>query len=565
MKINTLRQLLYSLLALILFSTCSLEKVEDPGGNCANPPFSAFTPDKLSGNAPLIVVFDNNSTGANSYHWIFSAGATSTLPEPTHTFTAAGTYSVSLIATAANGCKDTSVVNITVNPAGPVPVASFTITNGGCIAPCQVVFTNTSTDATSFEWDFGDGSPVATTGNPTHTFELPGDYLVKLTAIGTGGTDTETKTVLVKTQTFIATFGGTNTDVGYSVQQTADGGYVLLGFTKSEGAGQEDVYLIKTDKAGNIVWKKTFGEEYYEGGQSVQQTADGGYILCGYTNSEGAGSSDIYLIKTDNLGNQLWKKTFGGTSTDAGYSVKQTVDGGYILLGYTISEGAGSLDVYLIKTDNFGNLVWKKTFGGTESDFGASVQQTSDGGYILLGYTASEGAGQDDVYLIKTDNLGNMVWKKIFGGTGNDSGLSVQQTSDSGYILLGNTHSEGAGSSDFYLIKTDNAGNLIWKKTLGGANSEFGSSVQQTVDGGYILLGDTASEGAGGNDAYLIKTDNLGNQLWKKTFGGTSTDAGYSVKQTADGGYILLGTTSSFGAGGSDLYLIKTDKDGNAQ
>jgi hypothetical protein len=158
-----------------------------------------------------------------------------------------------------------------------------------------------------------------------------------------------------------------------------------------------------------------------------------------------------------------------------------------------------------------------------------------------------------------------MVWKKIFGGTGNDSGLSVQQTSDSGYILLGNTHSEGAGSSDFYLIKTDNAGNLIWKKTLGGANSEFGSSVQQTVDGGYILLGDTASEGAGGNDAYLIKTDNLGNQLWKKTFGGTSTDAGYSVKQTADGGYILLGTTSSFGAGGSDLYLIKTDKDGNAQ
>jgi hypothetical protein len=306
-----------------------------------------------------------------------------------------------------------------------------------------------------------------------------------------------------------------------------------------------------------VEWEKTFGGRGDDVGYSVQQTRDGGYIIVGWTESYGSGGYDVYLIKVDANGNMQWSKTFGGREDDWGYSVQQTSDGGYIIVGETKSYGAGRRDVYLIKVDANGNMQWSKTFGGREDDWGSSVQQTRDGGYIIVGVTKSYGAGGGDVYLIKVDANGNMQWSKTFGGGAGDVGYSVQQTRDGGYIIVGYTTSYGAGEFDVYLIKVDANGNMQWSKTFGGGSWDWGFSVQQTRDGGYIIVGETKSYGAGGGDVYLIKVDANGNMQWSKTFGGREDDWGLSVQQTRDGGYIIVGYTTSYGAGGADVYLIK--------
>ncbi|MFO7523978.1 MAG: T9SS type A sorting domain-containing protein [Ignavibacteriaceae bacterium] len=357
------------------------------------------------------------------------------------------------------------------------------------------------------------------------------------------------------------TFGGSNIDIGHSVQQTSDGGFIITGYTRSYGATSgRNVWLIKTDPFGNEQWNNTFGGNDDDEGQSVKQTSDGGYIIAGHTKSFGAGLNDVYLIKTDSLGNQLWTRTFGGSNDDEGYSVLQTADNGYLVAGATSSSGAGGRDVILVKTDSDGNLVWQKTLGGLSSDGAWYINYASDGGYIITGWTFSHGPGfLGNAWLLKVDSLGNEQWNSAFGGTDADRGYSVQQSSDGGYILTGYTSSFGAGLTDMLLIKTDDAGNQIWMKTFGGTGRDYGYSVQQTMDGGFIIAGYTLSFGAGGDDVWIVKTDIDGNEQWNKTYGGSSSDIAYSVKETSDGGYIITGHTLSFGAGVHDVWLIRLD------
>jgi hypothetical protein len=355
---------------------------------------------------------------------------------------------------------------------------------------------------------------------------------------------------------FVRAYGRPGYNGANSVQQTSDGGYIVAGGTTYMGTLNTDILLIKTDANGNLQWSKTYGEAGDDVAYSVQRTADGGYILAGYTSSFGAGDNDVFLVKTDAFGNIQWAKTYGGTSWDWASSVQQTSDGGYIVAGYTWSFGTGG-DILLIKTDANGNVQWAKTYGETGYDFAHSVQQTSDGGYIVAGGTNSFGAGSVDIFLIKTDANGNVQWVKTYGEAGDDVAYSVQRTADGGYILAGYTGSFGAGWGDIFLIKTNASGNLQWAKTYGGINGEIAYSVQQTSDGGYIVAGYTTSFGAGGYDIFLIKTDANGNIQWAKTYGGATSDYAYSVQQTSDGGYIVAGGT------GFNVFLIKTDANGD--
>ena len=298
-----------------------------------------------------------------------------------------------------------------------------------------------------------------------------------------------------------------------------DRGYIIAGTTWSSDKTHSDIYLVKTDTDGNEIWSRTYGGSRRDEGSSVCQTKDRGYIIAGRTDSFGEGKDDVYLIKTDDHGNMIWSRTFGGSRMDQGYSVRQTTDAGYIIAGRTDSFGKGKTDVYLIKTDNNGNMIWSRTFGGNSRDQGNSVRQTVDGGYIVAGSTWSYSGKNSDVYLIKTDAHGREIWHKTFGGKFGDYGRSVLQTTDAGYIVAGNTWPLGRlGSSKVYLLKADRKGNKEWTRTIGAGGSEYGFSVCRTNDGGYMVAGKTVKIDKGDGDVYLIKTHADGTEAWSKTF-----------------------------------------------
>jgi len=310
------------------------------------------------------------------------------------------------------------------------------------------------------------------------------------------------------------------------------------------------VYIIKTDTNGDTLWtKKYFGYD----GRSIQATPEGGYIVAGYR------TGDVFLVKTDANGDTVWTRSYGGVDRDFGYSVLQTSDGGYIIAGRTESFGAGKYDIYLIKTDANGDTIWTKTYGGAEDDYGYSIQALSCRGYIITGYTKSYGMGGSDVYLIKTDSNGDTLWTKTYGGPYDEEGWEVQETTDGGYIIAGHTYSFGSGNADVLLIKTNANGDTLWTKTYGGTGNDLGFSIKETFDSGYVITGYTYSFGAGSRDVYLIKINRYGDLIWTRTYGGVHKDCSYSVQQTSDGGYIITGWTESFGVGLYDVYLIKTN------
>jgi hypothetical protein len=352
------------------------------------------------------------------------------------------------------------------------------------------------------------------------------------------------------------TYGAANDDGSYSVQQTSDGGYVIAGYTDIPGDGGYGVYLVRTDSLGDTIWTSVIGGDLGDYGRSVQQTQDGGFIVVGYTNSFG-GMLDAYMIKTDSDGEVIWTRIYGGNYYDAAYCVDQTSDGGYIFAGYTYSFGISMADVWLVKTDSLGYEEWSQTFGREWNDKGWSVQSTSDGGYILCGDVGKPDGSQ--MWVIKTDSLGNSLWMEVYCQEGDSHGSSVEEASDSCYIITGYTYNPGSSSIDMCLLKVNALGDTIWTRMYGGNNTDRGFSVQETMDGGFIIGGITWSYGNGYQDIYLVKTDGQGDTLWTRVYGGTGYEAAYSVQQTQDRGYVVTGYTESIGAGGNDVWLLKLE------
>ena len=416
-------------------------------------------------------------------------------------------------------------------------------------------------------------SPVssAETPEPTEPSNPSLPNTPAATVLGTDSLATKTLVPAIRTPTpteagslgpgiaFERTFGGAAMDEGVSVSQTADGGYVLTGLTRSFGAGGEDVFLIRTDPSGSEVWAKTFGGSGLDNGWSVLETPDGGFLIAGFTDSFGAGGVDFYLIRTDSTGELLWEKTYGGEADDYAWAIQPAPEGGYVIAGQTDSFGAGDIDAYLIRIDADGEVLWTQTYGGKQVDRVFSVDQAPGGGFILAGITSSFGAGGRDAYVVKTDSLGKTDWERTFGDIGDDVAHSVDHTEDGGYLVMGYTNSFGAQDYDVYLIKIDFLGDTQWTQLFGGKADDRVITGQQTLDGGYILVGRTRSFGAGNWDMYLVKTDSIGDPQWSHTFGGALDDTGYAIQQTRDGDYVMTGFTRNAGAGLRDVYLLKIE------
>jgi len=351
--------------------------------------------------------------------------------------------------------------------------------------------------------------------------------------------------------TWEKTFGGSENDFANDIIQTNDGGYAICGYTESKSAGRKDIWLLKLDGKGNLLWDRNYGGSDNDEAESLIQTDDGGFVVAGWTLSYGAGWEDFWVLRLDNQGNIIWDKTFGRENDDIINSIVQVEDG-YVIAGRT---GYYGMNYWVIKLDNYGEIVWQRIFGLESGRYWQCfLIQTNDGGYALTGRI------DHDSCLIKLDDKGNIVWEKTYGGNEDDYTYSIIQNKDDCYVLAGFTDSKGEGSRDVWVIKLDSQGNTLWDKTFGGRDNDGAYSVIQTTDGGYMVIGYTTSKGAGKADVWVIKLDSQGNTIWDKTFGGRDNDGAYSIIQTSDGGYAVAGYTSSKGAGELDAWVIKLDE-----
>lgn len=390
--------------------------------------------------------------------------------------------------------------------------------------------------------------------------------------------------------------GGSADDYANSVHQTADGGYIVAGYTSSNDGdvtgnhGGTDMWVVKLDNAGNVQWQKTLGGSGNDVAKYVQQTTDAGYIVAGKTYSNDGdvtgnhGNADAWVVKLDNAGNIQWQKTLGGNNNDVANSVQQLPDGGYILGCGTVSENNGDIigshgagECWVVKISSTGNLEWSLCLGGLSYEYAHQVTQTSDGGFVMGGITMSldgdvtgyQGGG--DYWVVKLNNIQELQWQKTLGGTGTDVLTSVIQTTDGGYITAGHVLSQdgdilgsgfhGTFFNDYWVVKLNSAGAIQWKKALGGTGNDWAQSIQQTVDGGYIVFGFTTSndDDVSGNNGYLdywmVKLNSSGAIEWQKALGGTGqegansiefqADGAHSVQQTTDSGYIVAGYSKS--------------------
>ena len=401
--------------------------------------------------------------------------------------------------------------------------------------------------------------------------------------------------------------GGSDSELASYIEQTNDEGYIVAGSTESNDGdvigkhafnSYDDYWIVKLHSSGEIEWQKCLGGTKDDYACSVQQISDGGYIIAGFTKSNDGdvsgnhGSFDYWILKLYSSGEKEWQKCLGGSYDDKAVSIQQTYDGGYIIAGYTssnngdVSGNHGGIDSWIVKLNPLGDMEWQKCLGGIDSDVALFIEQTYDGGYIIAGFTSSNNGdvsgmhGIEDSWIVKLSPLGIIEWQKCLGGSNSDVTNSIQQTTDGGYIIAGSSWSNdddvsgNHGESDYWIVKLNSLGEIEWQKCLGGLNYESAFSVQQTIDKGYIIAGYTKSYNGdvvgqhGHNDYWIVKLNSSGEIEWQKCLGGLGDDWAWLVRQTFDGGYIIVGTTESNDEdvsgnhGSGDFWVVKLSPEG---
>jgi len=404
-------------------------------------------------------------------------------------------------------------------------------------------------------------------------------------------------------------FGGSGEDTPRAIIGTTDGGFAVLGSTNSidgdildKNLAVDDYWLLKFDANGELLWNKTYGGSGQDLGQSLVETSDGGFALTGYAQSaDGDGSNnegfhDNWIVKLDAQGNIQWERSFGFSGHDHSYDILQTADGGFFFVGFLditsakadgYSEKRSSLtrhgvgEFWGTKIDAQGNIEWRGYYGGTNNDRAHAVVQADDGGFVMSGFSESDdfdisnSKGSYDFWVLKIDSKGTLLWERSFGGSGIEISQDIAKTNDSGYVVTGNTFSDDIdisknnGESDIWLIKIDDNGDLLWEKTFGGSSFDAAQSVKNSSDGGFIVTGNSKSsdtdllENLGENDFWLIKTDAKGNMEWQQSYGGTDIDFAFDIIENNDKSIFLVGETTSAdfqglqNKGKSDMILMK--------
>jgi hypothetical protein len=366
--------------------------------------------------------------------------------------------------------------------------------------------------------------------------------------------------------TFQKLYGGSGLDSFFKLAKTSDGGYVCAGLTESFGNLPRDIYLFKTDANGVHQWSVAYSGIGYDYATNIIKTSDNGFLIAGGTTSFGSGSDDALLLKTDATGAIVWSKVYGGPQQDYFMGVAQTNDSGYIAVGTTLSFGAGSNDIFIVRTNSTGDTLWTRTIGGAGYDELTCVTQTTDNGFALCGRSSSFTAANTDALLLKLNQNGDTAWTVQYGNFGAEEAFSVKQTYDGGYIVFGNATSFG-NDYELYLNRFDGTGNLLWGKLYGGAKSDALYDGIITSDSGFAMCGFTESFGEGhtrGTDSsnyFLIRTNMNGDTLWTHTYGGDKVDESFGLLQADDGGFVVLGFSGSFGDS-VEAYLVKTNSMG---
>ena len=337
--------------------------------------------------------------------------------------------------------------------------------------------------------------------------------------------------------------GGFDYDTCYSVQETDDGDFIFAGGSYSFGPGQSDVWIIKTDDKGNIIWNNTYGGPRNESCYCIQETSDGCFVVTGKTKVVEPDDFNALLMKIDADGNQLWEKTYGDDGFDASWWVEPTLDDGFILVGITESKGVGAGDIWVIKTDSNGEIIWDKTYGGSENEEAEEVLVLEDGNFIIVGSTNSFNSVGKDLIILCIDNEGSLQWQKVYGGYNDDEAWSIEQIDDNSYFILGRTYSFGSGGQDFWLLKIDDSGEILFNRTFGDKGLDQARRIQKTLDDKYLLSGCTESIDTGVIDYWLIVINEQGTVLWNTIIGSQDFDICYETKQSTDLGYILTGST----------------------